>query len=99
MKYNGGLDVRIGDVVSIPIPSGSAIGRVIMLGDTHEHLDMDLHFLNWVKTEHVLRPDSVVIEWMGDNPFGHDDPTLAPVGNYMFTPIDEWTELKARANP
>jgi len=62
MKYKDGLDVRIGDVVSVPIPSGSAMGRVVMLGDTYEHLGIDANFLSWVQTDKVLRPDSIVIE-------------------------------------
>lgn len=44
MKYKDGLDVRIGDVVSVPISSGSAMGRVVMLGDTYEHLGIDAIF-------------------------------------------------------
>ena len=98
MKYKNGLEVRVGDVVSVTIPGGCAMGRVLMLGDTYEHLSIDLDFLKWVQSDNVLRPDCVVIEWVGDNPFAHDDLTSAPVGNYMFTPVDEWTELKARAN-
>jgi len=66
-----------------------------MLGDTYEHLDIDQQFLKWVKAERVLEPSSVVIEWIEDNPLEHNDPQYAPVGNYMFTPIDEWVVRNA----
>jgi hypothetical protein len=97
MNYSDGLEVRLGDLVSVPVPNGNAIARVIMLGDSREHLDIDPDFLEWVQDSDVLRSDSVVIEWEGVNPLAHDGLSMAPVGNYMFTPVDEWTELKARA--
>ena len=87
--------VTLGDIVSVPVPEGSANGRVVMLGDTYEHLDIDQQFLKWVIAERVLEPSSVVIEWIEDNPFEHDDPQYAPVGNYMFTTIDEWVVRNA----
>jgi hypothetical protein len=72
------------------VPAGTAKGRVVMLGDSQEHFDIDPRFVTWVKTEKRLNERSVVIEWIGPNPFAHNDPGVAPVGNYMFTPIDEW---------
>jgi hypothetical protein len=89
MRYHDGSQVALGDLVEVPIPSGSARGRVVMLGDTYEHADIEPGFLSWVKSDRVLREDSVVIEWVGENPFAHNDPKYAPVGNYMFTAIDE----------
>ena len=44
------------------------------------------------QSDKVLRPDSVVIEWLNDNPFEHNDPRYAPVGSYMITLVDEWVE-------
>jgi hypothetical protein len=29
------------------------------------------------------------------NPFKHNDPKYAPVGNYMFSALDEWVERSA----
>lgn len=89
MKYHDGSAVQLGDVVTVPVPSGIAKARVVMLGETYEHLDIDSRFVEWVKREKVLEPASVVVEWLGDNPFAHSDPRYAPVGNYMFSPLDE----------
>jgi hypothetical protein len=36
-----------------------------------------------------------VVEWIGANPLAHDDPRYAPVGNYMFSPLDEWVTRDA----
>lgn len=95
MKYSDGSNVALGDVVAVPIPGGTAKARVVMLGDTYEHLNIDPRFLAWVKADKVLRESSVVVEWIGSNPFAHDDPKYAPVGNYMFTAIDEWVERES----
>jgi hypothetical protein len=89
MRYHNGSQVALGDLVEVPIPSGTGRARVVMLGDTYEHSDVEPGFLSWVKSERVLREDSVVIEWVGENPFAHNDPKYAPVGNYMFTALDE----------
>lgn len=89
MRYHDGSLMALGDVVDVLVPSGTARARVVMLGDTYEHLDLDEGFLSWVFAEKLLRPDAVVIEWLGENPFAHDDSRYAPVGNYMFTDVDE----------
>jgi hypothetical protein len=72
-----------------PVPAGTAKARVVMLGDTYEHLDIDPNFVAWVKKDKVLQPSSIVVEWIDSNPFAHDDPRYAPVGNYMFSALDE----------
>lgn len=90
MRYHDGFPVALGDVVVVPVPSGTARARVVMLGDTYEHLDLEQGFLSWVKADRVLRPGAIVIEWLGQNPFAQDDPQYAPVGNYMFTDVDEF---------
>ena len=90
MLYADDSEVRLGDLVALPVPSGTETGRVVMLGDTYEHLDIDPDFVAWVITGRLLEPSSVVIEWVGENPFAHDDPRHSPVGNYMFTPVDEF---------
>ena len=59
-----------------------------MLGDTQEHLDIDEQFVRWVLTERLLEPSQVVVEWVARNPFAHDDPQYASVGNYIFTGLD-----------
>lgn len=95
MKYLDGSTVVLGDLVAVPVPAGNAKARVVMLGETYEHLDIDPAFLAWVKKDNVLERTSIVIEWIGGNPFEHDDPQCAPVGNYMFTPVDKWVTRDA----
>ena len=89
MKYHNGSAANLGDIVIIPLPTGSAKARIVMVGDTLEHLDIDKQFLNWVKNENVLEASQVAVEWIGKNPLAHNDPQYAPVGNYMFTELDE----------
>jgi hypothetical protein len=90
MRYHDGSLVALGHLVDVPVPSGSARARVVMLGDTYEHLDIDPEFVSWVKTDRVLRASAIVIEWLGENLFAHDDLRYAPTRNYMFTDVDEW---------
>ena len=59
-----------------------------MLGDTGEHLEIDQAFVDWVIRDKVMGPSQVVVEWLDNNPFAHNDPNYAPVGNYMFTQVD-----------
>ncbi len=93
MRYQDGREVKIGDIVDVPIPDGKARARIVMLGETYEHGDIDFEFLSWVRRERNLNEDSIVVEWLESNPFHHEDPNYAPVGNYMFTPLDEWIEV------
>jgi hypothetical protein len=95
MTYYDGSAISLGDVVRVPIPGGTAKARIVMLGDSYQHLDIDEQFLAWVKRDRVLEPSSVVVEWLDRNPFAHTDPAYAPVGNYMFTPADEHLERDA----
>ena len=90
MWYHDGTEVALGDVVTVPVPTGSARGRVVMLGETYEHLEIDAAFLEWVKRDRVLEPTSIVLEWIDENPFAHNDPRYSPVGNYMFSALDQW---------
>jgi hypothetical protein len=90
MKYNDGSTVALGDIVTLPVPTGTAKARVVMLGETYEHLAIDPDFVSWVEEEKILAPGSIVVEWTEENPFVHDDPQYAPVGNYMFSPVDEF---------
>jgi hypothetical protein len=92
MKYADGSQLSLGDIVQVPVPDGTAKARVVMLGDTYEHLDIDPSFVTWVKTEKQLKEGSIVVEWIGQNPLAHEDPRYAPAGNYMFTPVDEWVK-------
>jgi len=90
MKYPDGSRVKLGDIVTIPLPSGRARAKIVMLGDTREHLDIDQQFLDWIESDKkLLEPSYVLVEWVDRNPLAHDDPKYAPVGNYMFTQLDE----------
>jgi hypothetical protein len=90
MKYPDGTQVKLGDIVVIPLPNVRARARVVMLGDTREHLDIDQQFLNWIESDKkLLEPAYVLVEWIDRNPLAHNDPKYAPVGNYMFTQLDE----------
>jgi hypothetical protein len=63
-----------------------------MLGETYEHLDIDADFIAWVKRDKVLDPSSIVVEWVDANPAAHGDSRYAPVGNYLFSALDEFVE-------
>jgi len=89
MKYADGSDVTLGDVVQIPMQDGLAAARIVMLGDTLEHAGVDEEFRSWVLRESLLDADAVVVEWVGLNPLAHQDPNYAPVGDYMFTRLDD----------
>lgn len=80
----------LGDVVNVPVPEGTAKARVVMLGETYEHLGIDADFLDWVQRDRVLEASPVVLEWFASNPFTHSDPQYAPVGNYIISPLDEY---------
>ena len=95
MRYHDGSTVMLGDIVNVPVPAGTAKARVVMLGETYEHLDIDARFVSWVKKGKVLEASSVVVEWVDGNPFAHDDPRHAPAGNYIFSPLDQWITLDA----
>jgi hypothetical protein len=96
MNYADGSEIQLGDLVSVPVPAGSALARVVMLGASREHVPLDPGFLKRVQSSPVLAAESVVIEWEGENPFAHQSPSHAPVGNYMLTAVDESVGLKRR---
>ena len=88
MTYHDGSTISLGDVVRVTIPGGTARAHVVMLGDSYQHLDIDKKFLAWIERDRVLEPSNVIVERLDKNPFAHDDPRFAPVGNYMFSPTD-----------
>ena len=99
MRYTDGKEIVLGDVVAVPTPSGAQHARVVMLGESYEHLPLEASFAEWVTAQRILRADSVVVEWLGANPFAHNDPAFAAVGNYMFTAVDEFLPLVSRSGP
>jgi len=97
MNYHDGLEIRLGDIVSVPAPDGDRQARVVMLGDTREHLEVDADFIDWVLRDNILAATSIFVEWLGSNPFAHSDPEFAPVGNFMSTTVDEHVHFNSRA--
>jgi hypothetical protein len=89
MQYHDGTTAKLGDVVDVPLPAGTARARIVMLGDSYEHLEIDRDFLSWVTSDRKLAPTEIVVEWIDVNPFAHNDPHYAPVGNYAFLSLDE----------
>lgn len=88
MQYHDGTMAKLGDVVKVGMPAGTARARIVMLGDTYEHLDIDRDFLSWVNKDRVLTSDQIVVEWIDANPLAHDDPRYSPAGNYAFISLD-----------
>ena len=98
MRYFDESLVRLGDTVAVPVPSGTAEARVVMLGDTYEHLAIDASFVRWVKAERRLEAGSIVVQWIDENPLKHDDPARAQVGDLLFSPLDQFVVLLRRAD-
>jgi hypothetical protein len=93
--YHDGTTVRLGDIVYVPVPGGTALARAVMLGATREHLDLEPDFAGFIHAGDTLSSEAIVLEWIGENPFAHDDPSLAPVGRYVTTVLDEWVVRSA----
>lgn len=92
MRYHDGSTVTFGDIVAVPVPGGTARARVVMLGETYEHLEVDAPFLAWVEKDRALESSALVAEQLDANPFAHDDPRYAPIGNFTFRMLDEDVE-------
>ena len=69
-----------------------------MLGDTLAHLGLDEQFVEWVIQDKLLDRGQIVVEWLTENPFKHNNPSYAPVGDKMFMQVDESVELVERDN-
>ena len=89
MKYSDGSELLLGDIVRTHVgPRATTRGRVVMVGDTLDHLEIEEKFVSWVKAAHKLASNQVIIEFLEKNPFANDEPNFAPVGDYMFTSVD-----------
>ncbi len=89
MKYADGSTVSLGDIVSLPLHDGSHEAKIVILGDTFEHLDLEYSFVNWVRDDEVIDDHSIGVRILGPNPLEHNDPNFAPVGDIIFTSLDE----------
>ncbi|MBX7210380.1 MAG: hypothetical protein K1X78_18860 [Verrucomicrobiaceae bacterium] len=88
MQHHDGSPAKLGDIVVVRLHEAVERARIVMLGDTREHLGLDQRFLDWVNREGLLGSSQVIVEWIGRNPLAHDNPSLAPAGNYLFTGLD-----------
>ena len=65
MKYRDGADVRLGDVVNVPVPVGrQRRGSSCWVRPTNTWIS-EPSFITWVKKDKVLKPTSIVVEWLG----------------------------------
>ncbi len=84
MKYECGTEVMLYDVITVGYgPDQESMARVVAIGADLAIDEIDQAFYSWAKREGIINEETVVIEWLGVNPLGHDDPNYAPVGNYM----------------
>jgi hypothetical protein len=89
MKYADGTTVALGDIVILALHDGNHEACVVMIGDTFEHLDLEPSFVKWAREDEVIDDSSVAVRILGTNPFGHNDSRYAPIGDVIFTPLDE----------
>jgi hypothetical protein len=94
MKYADETTALLGDIVIVQTEKGNYEGRIVMLGENHTHLALDADFIEWVIADNVLDSDSVAIQWTGENPYAHNDPRYAPVGDILFTTLGETVSKK-----
>ena len=84
MKYSCGTEVMLGDEIMASYgPEEEALARVVAIGLDSAVENIERQFYDWVKEEGIISDESVIIEWMDENPLAHNDPNYAPVGNYM----------------
>lgn len=84
MKYECGTEVMLGDEIMVGYgPDHESLARVVAIGKDLAVDEIDQEFYSWAKSEAIIDKDTVVIEWLDANPLSHNDPTYAPVGNYM----------------
>ena len=68
MKYDDGSKMHLGDIVRVPTPDGNKEARVVMLGDSRDHLELDPDFIEWIVRDNILASTSIFVEWLGANP-------------------------------
>ena len=96
MKYFDGQTVKLGDYVSLTMPDGRETFKVVMLGDSGEHLNLDQQFISWATEESLVTSNSIIVQWIKENPYKHNDPKYAPVGDELFVDISEDVILENR---
>tara|TARA_R110002073_G_C9477385_1_gene579784 strand:- start:277 stop:609 length:333 start_codon:yes stop_codon:yes gene_type:complete len=56
MQYPGGERIELGDAVSIEISGGWQEARVVVLGATREHVDLDQKLIDWFGAREWIPP-------------------------------------------
>lgn len=67
-----------------PNPEIQSLARVVAIGLHSAVESIDPTFYTWAKEGGVIDENTIVIEWIGENPLAHEDSTRAQVGNYMI---------------
>jgi len=84
MKYVCGTEVMLGDEVLVERgPKQKSFARVVAIGLDRASTSVDAGFYEWALKEKIIKATSVVVEWVSENPFEHQNPHQAPVGSYM----------------
>jgi hypothetical protein len=84
MKYQCGQLVLLGDEIMVQYgPNQKSMARVVAIGFNDTSDDIDQSFFSWAKDTGIITDETVVVQWIDQNPLSHHDPKYAPVGNYM----------------
>jgi hypothetical protein len=82
--------ISLGDIVTVYLGDNkTAKARVVMLGDTYEHLNLDALYVDWLRRDRVLEPSAIVIEWLDRNPYALHAKGATQVDNFLITEPDE----------
>lgn len=99
MRYNCGSTVMIGDKVLVNIgPNAYDVGMVVAIGRSIKSDNIEIGFYEWALSENIINDNSIVISWVNDNPFSHNDDRYAPVGDYMTLTIGGCEKLLSRSD-
>jgi hypothetical protein len=91
MKYSCGNNVLLGDYITVQIgPEKYHEVQIIAIGMKLKTIDINDDEWEWMITENIINENSVIVQFVGENPLAHDDPNYAPVSNHMT--IDSITD-------
>lgn len=85
MKYNCGTEVMLGDILLTSHGENlESETRVVGIGTQSFSPSIDSQFIQWAIGDNLIKDNTVIIEWVGENPYAHNDLKFAPVGNQVF---------------
>ena len=90
MQYPNGERIELGDTVSIDMPDGWQEARVVMLGGTREHLNLDQELIDWFGGK-GMESTEILVQWLEDG-----EPRT---GRYMTTHVSCCINLISRCAP